>query len=469
MRTFVRRSWLSVPALALAGAAAFALFVRQGDRAAPPAARNPARVASLALPPARTQAVDAAPRAARGSAGAAVASSRPEDGTRSAGPAATGDWRASPRLWLFTAEDRDRVGAMLAALATAVRDANWKEVESLTKAFKALGARAVAPLLDTLLRDQDDRMRIYAAALLGDIQESVPGGILREALRVHGLPLLEEVAATAEEPSMRHSALVAMARIGDPSSFGFLADSLRRNEGWPLVGDAIRGLAAIRGDGVTAEIADLAGRESDPRLRERLVRALGEREDPAALGTLQELATRDLDPGVRAAAAQALGTLGTPASARALRAIAGGSDEAGVRAAAVSALGRPGDAGDVDGLRGVLGSGDDPEVRSAAWRALREIGTPEAQQVIARYRPAVRVDGVIPGTQAARLSLSANDVITSYDGKPVRDAGTLRGLVLSTSPERVVTLVVDRGGWTSTVLVHGGLLGIQIEDGVVLD
>jgi S1-C subfamily serine protease len=117
----------------------------------------------------------------------------------------------------------------------------------------------------------------------------------------------------------------------------------------------------------------------------------------------------------------------------------------------------------------LLRSNDDPEVRSAAWRALRETDTPEARRAMAPYPPAVRVDDVLPGSQAKRLSLSPNDVITRYDGKPVRDSHILRDLVLSTPPEEIVPLEVDRGGWTTTHFVHGGLLGVRVQDGAVLD
>jgi HEAT repeat protein len=112
-------------------------------------------------------------------------------------------------------------------------------VERLSKAFQALGARAVAPLLDVLLRDPDDRMRIFAASLLGEIQDSIPAGLLRDALRTYALPLLEGVVSSTEDAAVRHHSIVALGKIGDPASFDFLVDTLRRSEGWPFEGDAI--------------------------------------------------------------------------------------------------------------------------------------------------------------------------------------------------------------------------------------
>ena len=471
MRKLSRNRFFPALLLALAGAAAFAFFALRTDRVRPTTARLAAKVFRAGGGAGLETIAATSGRSKKPLASEAAESGAPPT------PAASGsvvadraeDWRTSPRLWLFSEDDRDRVQALIEAFAAALQRGNWKELEHLSKAFRDLGGRAVAPLLDVLVRDPDDRMRIYAAAFLGEIQESVPAGLLREALRAHALPLLEEVASSSEDPSLRHSAFVAIGKIGDHASLDFLADAVLRVEGWPMVDDVIEALGKIRDDGVTAEIADLAERESDPRVRERLARALGEREDPAAAGPLEDLATRDLDPGVRAAAAAALGDLGSGAGDRALRDIVGGQDDASVRAAAAQALGRPDNAGAVDFLRGVLGSTDDPEVRSAAWRALGTIGTEEAREAIAPYRPAVRVDGVIPWSQAQRLKLSSNDVITSYNGKPVRDAGTLRRLVLSTPPEQVVPLVVDHGGWTRTFFVHGGLLGIRVQDGVLLD
>jgi HEAT repeat protein len=390
--------------------------------------------------------------------------------SRSSLPRTTENWRTSPRLWSFSREDADRVSAMLAAFATAIREGKWDALKKLSEEFKKLGERAVGPLLDVLLRDPDDHLRVYAASLLGELQDQVPGGLLDQALRAYATPMLEELAAASEEPSLRHSALVAMAKIGDPGALDFLVDTLRRAQGWPFVGDAVQALGALRDPSVTSSLADLAQSEPDPNLRERFARALGARADPAAWSDLEDLAARDPDPGVRQAAVMGLGKLGTPEADQTLEDIVKDDANASVRSAAVEALGRPGDDGPLDFLTDLLASPGDPQVRTTAYYAIEKVGTSDARSAIASYRPAARIESVIPGSQAQALGLSPNDVITMYDGKPVKRASDLPVLVRSTPPTRLVPLVVeDPNGGEWTYSVRGGFLGITISNGVVLD
>jgi S1-C subfamily serine protease len=108
-------------------------------------------------------------------------------------------------------------------------------------------------------------------------------------------------------------------------------------------------------------------------------------------------------------------------------------------------------------------------VRSAAYRSIGRINTAEAQEILADYRPAVRVDAVLPGTQAAALGLAPNDVITTYAGEPVTRTGELRALARETPPHRTVLLKVRHGAATTTYAVRGGVLGVAVENGFVPD
>src|SRR3990172_8387689 len=160
MRKLSRNRFFLALLLALAGAAAFAFFALRADRVSSTAARLAAK-AEHAGGGAGPETIAAASRRPR----SPLASGATESGTppASAAPGSEGaavaeDWRTSPRLWLFSRDDRDHLQALLEAFAAAVQAGNWEELERFSKAFHDLGARAVAPLLDVLVRDPDDRM-----------------------------------------------------------------------------------------------------------------------------------------------------------------------------------------------------------------------------------------------------------------------------------------------------------------------
>jgi HEAT repeat protein len=264
--------------------------------------------------------------------------------------------------------------------------------------------------------------------------------------------------------------VIRLGKIGDPISFDFLAETLHRSRGKPFFDEAARqALSRIRGTGATRALVDLARTERDPWMRAQLVLALGARDDPGALDLLSDLARGDMDREVRIAAVRGIGTLAMPEGDRVLAAILRSPDGPDVRAPAADALGRPGECEYLSLLRKLLRGPGDGKVRSAAYRSIGRIDTPEARDILADYRPAVRVDAVLPGTQAAALGLQANDVITTYSGAPVTGARQLSERIRETPPIRRVLLKVLRGGATMTYAVQGGYLGVAVEDGFVRD
>ncbi len=380
------------------------------------------------------------------------------------------DWRRSSRLWEFSRDDAAEVNGLFDALQDAVREGLWEEIKALIGQIEEMGERAVGPLLEILRRDPDEMVRVYAAALLGGVQDHVEPGLLTEALRVYALPFLEDLALGGDPSHVRHGALVALGKIGDPISFDVLAEALRQSREEPFLDEAARqALSRIRGAEGTRALVDLARTERDPWMRAQLALALGAREDPDALGFLSDLARGDMDREVRIAAVRGIGALAMPEGDRVLASILRSPDGPGVRASAADGLGRPGVDEHLSLLRKLLRGPGEGKVRSAAYRSIARIGTPEARDILADYRPAVRVDAVVPGSQAAALGLRPNDVVTAYAGATVTGSRELGRRIRETPPTRTVFLKVLRGGAAMTYAVRGGFLGVAVEDGFVPD
>jgi HEAT repeat protein len=460
--------WLGAAVIVLAAAVLWpAPPEREGvtPRPAPPSsgAALPAAEASSPSPPPPLAAAaipDVEPPAD-------VAPERLSPGESSAPPE---DWQRSPRLWEFSREDAAELYALFDALQEAVQEGRRQEMQALIDQIEEMGERAVGPLLEILQRDPDDEVRVYAAALLGGVQDHIEPGPLGEALRVYALPWLEDLALDAEAPPLRHSALVALGKIGDPISLDVLAEALRQSQGEPFLAEAARqALSRMRGTEATGALIDLARSEGDPWMRAQLVLALDAREDPGTLDDLSHLARGDMEREVRMAAVRGIGALAMPDGDRVLASILRSPEEPGVRASAADALGRPGAAGNLALLRKLLRGPADAKVRSAAYRSIERIGTPEARDILADYRPAAVVDAVLPGGQAASLGLRPNDVVTAYAGATVTGSWQLRQRTRATPPTRLVLLKVLRGRATMTYAVRGGFLGVAVEDGFVPD
>lgn len=370
-------------------------------------------------------------------------------------------------LWSFSPESRTRIQALVAGVANAIGHKEYERMQALVDAIKGMGAEAVGPLLDILIHDNDDpRTPIYAALILGEMNTEAPDPVLTEALRDYALPYLESIAAGSEDPSLRHSALVALGKIGDEISFDLLVEVLSFEEGPPLVDQATRSLTGLGGMETTALLSRVARGEPDSALRQRLAAALAGREDPAALDALAELARRDFNEDIRLEAARGLAALASEEAREALRDIIEGPERADIRAAALAGLGVAGNEDDLNLLEDLLAGLGANNVRTAAYKALSRIGTERAIAAAAGFKPAARVEAVLPGGNAAASGLLADDLITVYDGEAVSGAEALRDLARETRPNRSIPITILRGGRTLSARVTGGSLGITIEDGV---
>jgi HEAT repeat protein len=354
-------------------------------------------------------------------------------------------------------------------MAKAIQERRWHDMRELRDQIEALGEVAVGPLLEVLLRDPDERLQIYAASLLGDLQEKVPQGMLTEALRVYALPVLEGVASSDMPPHLRHGALIALGNVGNSGSVAFLLETLRQAESDILAMSAAHALGRLRDEDIQGTLTALVDRESDPAVRKLLVMALNQRPDPEMKSFLSDLARQDFDTQVRIEAVEGLGALDTPEADHVLREIVRGLGRSEVRTAAIDGLGRPGEEANLPFLKRILRSSDNPGMRNEAYLSIQDIGTPGAKAIIEDYQPGARVEGIIPGTQAEALGLAPDDVITDYDGKPVTGPTDLQILAKETPVDQLVALVVHRDGRSITYAIHGDFIGVNISPGAVID
>jgi RNA polymerase sigma-70 factor (ECF subfamily) len=76
---------------------------------------------------------------------------------------------------------------------------------------------------------------------------------------------------------------------------------------------------------------------------------------------------------------------------------------------------------------------------------------------------AVRIKSLEPSSVAERAGLREGDVLVSYDGAPLTNLEELQACVSARPYSQKVPLVIRRGGESRTLVVPGGLLGIEIE------
>ncbi|MDP3938754.1 MAG: HEAT repeat domain-containing protein, partial [Deltaproteobacteria bacterium] len=250
--------------------------------------------------------------------------------------------------WPSTPEAEAEIRAMLDLVADAIRSEKFVEMKAIIDAIKAHGTAAYGPLLEVLRQSDDSRLPIYAAVILAEMEVEHPDTELATALRDSALPRLESLAMAGDDAALRHAALVALGKVGDPGSFNLLVDALARENGGVLGEQAARSLTGLRGAEMTDALAALAREEPDPALRQSLTDALAAREDPASLETLESLARRDYSDEVRLAAIRGLAALPGAEADELLRDIARSPENADLRAAALTGLGISGDKRDLD-------------------------------------------------------------------------------------------------------------------------
>ena len=255
-------------------------------------------------------------------------------------------------------------------------------------------ATAAVPELVRALRDDDPRVRWFAAGALASIgpgaKASVPA--LIEALRSKDVATGGEVtfwngAMSREDGPIRLAAAVALGRIG-PESRAAVPDLVRalRDPDARVRSETAQALGAIgpAAGAAVAELVRMMSRDADDEVADLAAEALG-RIGAAAVPAVSEI-LRGRDPDARIRAVKALGAAGPKAAAATadlLRALGDRDEE--LRTAAAAALGRIGHGPEAKAaIPALIAALKDPDwkVRQHAAVALGQIG-PMTDRVIA--------------------------------------------------------------------------------------
>jgi len=99
---------------------------------------------------------------------------------------------------------------------------------------------------------------------------------------------------------------------------------------------------------------------------------------------------------------------------------------------------------------------DGKVVRGQIGVYTKDLGSALAEQLKVKEGRGALIMEVVPGDPAEKAGLKADDVVVSYNGKPVADSQRLRLLVADTAPGDEAKLEVVRDGKTQTLTVEVG-------------
>ncbi|HVS87574.1 MAG TPA: M1 family aminopeptidase [Candidatus Acidoferrum sp.] len=180
----------------------------------------------------------------------------------------------------------------------------------------------------------------------------------------------------AADFSDRADAVIALGKIkNDEEVVAALAETLRNDKAWGLRATAAETLGQLRGASASRQLLDALNTANEPWVRNRIVSALANFKDDAAVAAkLNSIAREDSSYRARAAALQALGRLKAPNTLAALNAaVAADSPDGFLRNAALRSMGSLGDDQAVPLLREWSAPGKPIDSRRAAVASLAQL------------------------------------------------------------------------------------------------
>jgi aminopeptidase N len=194
----------------------------------------------------------------------------------------------------------------------------------------------------------------------------------------------------ASELADRADAISALAKLkGDDEVVAALAETLRSDKAWGVRANAADALGQLGGPAASKQLLEALNAAAEPWLRNRIVSALGNFKDDAAIAAkLASVAGDDSSYRARAAALQALGRLKAPGALVTLdAAVRADSPDGFLRNAALRSMGGLGDDKAVPLLREWAALGKPIDSREAAIASLARLdkGNKEITTQIAGY------------------------------------------------------------------------------------
>lgn len=271
-------------------------------------------------------------------------------------------------------EDEDRVPTAMVGLENLPDDTRAQLAGHIDDETSADAQRAILDLLPPL----DDPATIAdVARCLGSPDPAVRAAASEALGRSDEGEVFEALEAASADPSMRLGIAMTYGHLGKDRCLpliDFLSDAD------PAVRSAAaRSLGRCTWDDV-APLVDAYQRETNARVRQSLLSALGDSGSPDAVGPLAEALTDD-EPSIRFSAARALGRI---EAAETLSHLLGTLQDpvAEVRIAGLIALGDLGDPRATQAIGNFMREGD-PDVRRTAARSLDHLARPDAWSQIA--------------------------------------------------------------------------------------
>jgi HEAT repeat protein len=336
--------------------------------------------------------------------------------------------RAAAALLDRLAEDEEGVAAAgLRLLPPVLRE------QSILFRLDVATARELPTLLALLppLRDESAIQRV-ADLLRHDSHEVV--ATAAEALgRADPDAVLARLEGLWRDPEARLGAALAYSRLGSDRCTPLL--EMLKDPDAAVRAAAAEGMGRC-GLGAAGELRDALRRETEPRVRRALVRALGVEGGPGAVAELRRLIDAE-DPALRFEAVKALGCTGS-ASAFPLLMAALSDPDPGIRTVALSALGDLGDARAEEPLARHIEDPDRDRRRIATVAIGRLFGEDSADRLEAALRDPdreVRLVAVnafgrlrLPGTAPLLERVAEEDQDSTVRQEAARVAAALQGV-----------------------------------------
>jgi HEAT repeat protein len=251
------------------------------------------------------------------------------------------------------------------------------------------GGQKVVPLLLNIARsNQDLRLRLTAIKRLGeqrneavsdeliklydtDKTKEVRIQILRaliESRTAHGTAKVREIARTGDDPAMRQGAIRYLGELEDPASLDELLRLYDSDKTQAIRMLILRALAERNDPRAHAKILEVAKTGETPELRIEAIRRLGDR-GKISIDELLQLYTTETNLTIKQGLLRAFSDVNDPRTLDKLRQVAASNEATELRAYAIRQLGNRDDEATVTQLIGLYSSEQNVQVRAALLRA----------------------------------------------------------------------------------------------------